>query len=570
MAGGTGTVIKGFIIRFFLGDGVSISAPASGTTVTCNAIGTSPDGVAQFGNNGAGVAVRSTDPAATDPTTISGNVIMNNGGPGVLVGADARDVTIRGNLINTNAGVGIDLVPAGGPAGGDGSTPNAASGPGAGGNDLVFFPDLASAAPSGGGTSVTGSLTVPAAADGEFVVDFYSVSRCDNAPSPGGFGEGAMPIGSIALPAASGPTAIPFTADGLGKVSVGSFVTATATDRFGAGNTSEFSACDQVADTGPEPADVSVSVQNAPNPVTGGYDLGSTVTVTNEGPGDATSVTLTDTLAPGESFVGGGSDPSCSADAGVVTCPLNDLASGDVATVLIVTKTPSVSADTTIHDVFAVSAAEDDTPDNSTLDVSTTVRAPSADFVAGYVPASSTITWLNDATQWSHGDAVATVADPTVAFVGIPGGGPGGPVVVTERACTAPFACTSSFRSHRRFFPVAGGTFGNLVDVSVPSGYGAANPITGIFLDNGSELDWGWSPFKVSFQPNSTGTPSVLPAMRRLDARRSSVRVLDRPVVPMVEPRRVRRPPHRRAVHQRWNVRARPIGRARHRRGIVP
>ena len=493
VAGGTGTVIKGFVIRFFSGDGISVSAPASGTTVTCNAIGTTADGTANFGNTGAGVAVRSTDPAATDPTTISGNVIMNNGGPGVLVGADARNVTIRGNRINTNLGVGIDLVPAGGPSNGDGSTPN---GPGAGGNDLLFFPELASASPSGGGTTVAGSLTVPTAADGEFVVDFYSVSRCDNAPPPGGFGEGAVPIGSIEMPAASVPTTVPFTADGLGMVSVGSFVTATATDGFGAGNTSEFSACAQVADNGPESADLSISVQNAPNPVTGGYDLGSTATVTNQGPGDATGVTLTDTLANGETFVGGGSDPSCSADAGVVTCPLDDLASGVVATVLIVTKTPHVSADATIHDVFAVSAAEDDTPDNSTLDVSTAVRAPSANFVAGYVPVSSSITWLSDATQWSHGEAVATMADPTVASVGIPGGGPGGPVVITRtlvrRAVRlhAGATCTCD-PSH-----ASAGGFGNLVDVNVPSGYGAANPITGVFLDNWSVLGCGLGPVR--------------------------------------------------------------------------
>ena len=46
----------------------------------------------------------------------------------------------------------------------------------------------------------------------------------------------------------------------------------------------------------------------------------------------------------------------------------------------------------------------------------------------------------------------------------------------------------------------------------VPNGYGAANPITGIFLDNWSELDWGWGPFKVSIQPDSTGTPRILPS----------------------------------------------------------
>ncbi len=32
VSGGTGTVIKGFIFRRFDGDGISLSAPASGTT----------------------------------------------------------------------------------------------------------------------------------------------------------------------------------------------------------------------------------------------------------------------------------------------------------------------------------------------------------------------------------------------------------------------------------------------------------------------------------------------------------------------------------------------------------
>ncbi len=91
-----------------------------------------------------------------------------------------------------------------------------------------------------------------------------------------------------------------------------------------------------------ETADVAVtSVLNVPNPVTGGYDLGSTATVTNLGPGDANDVTLTDTLAPGETFVAGGSDPSCTATGGVVTCALGDMPNGDVATVLIITKTPA-------------------------------------------------------------------------------------------------------------------------------------------------------------------------------------------------------------------------------------
>ena len=249
-----------------------------------------------------------------------------------------------------------------------------------------------------------------------------------------------------------------------------------------------------------ETADLALtSVANVPNPVTGGYDLGSTATVTNLGPGDANGVTLTDALAPGETFVAGGSDPSCTAAAGVVTCALGDMPNGDVATVLIITKTPQVGADTTIHDIFTVTTADDVTHGNDTLDVATAVRAPRADFVAGYVPPSGSTTWLSDATQWSHGNPVATTADPTVALVGIPGGGPGGPVVVDERACGAPFACMALRRMFGRFV-LTPGAFGNLVHVSVPSGYGASNPITGVFLDNWSVLGSGWAPFIVSYQ----------------------------------------------------------------------
>jgi uncharacterized repeat protein (TIGR01451 family) len=767
VSGGSGTVIEGFIFRRFSGDGISLSSPASGTTVTCNAIGTSPDGSAEVGVTGAGVAVRSADPAATAPTTISGNIIMHNGGPGVLVDPGARLVSIRGNRIDTNLGVGIDLVSAGGPADGDGPTPNVTSGPGTGGNDLRFTPALSSALSSAGSTNVAGLLTVPSAGGGDLVIEFYSVATCDKDPAPGGFGEGAKPIGSIVLPAPAAPAAVPFVANGLGDVKVGDFVTSTVTDASGSGNTSEFSACAQVvADAGTSSADLSVSgsaspdpasgtgtityaftvhndgpdpaanatllselapglelesmssssgeciavvftvtcdlglvdpgpanavhvtivavapdvgadslfdnhvsaqsstqdpddsnneltvtstvlarrsdlsihkagptevasgdafsytidvsnagpaeadgvtvadplpvgvsflaavpnvctedlgtvscslgplaadeatsidlqvvadevqgdvpvvvsntasvasdrldldpannvseavatsvtptggvqtdveltsVLNVPNPVTGGYDLGSTATVTNVGPGDATGVTLTDTLAPGESFVAGGSDPSCTTAAGVVTCALGDVASGDDASVLIVTKTPEVAADTAIFDTFAVAAPEDGTPGNNTLDVATAVRAPRDDFVAGYVPASRSVTWLSDATQWSHGTPVATVADPTVAIVGVPGGGPGGPVTITERQCGAPFACRTSSRTSGHFFHSPHGVFGNLVDVSVPGGYDASNPITGVFLDNWSILGSGWDPFEVSYQ--SGGTPTTL------------------------------------------------------------
>ena len=160
----------------------------------------------------------------------------------------------------------------------------------------------------------------------------------------------------------------------------------------------------------------------------------------------------------------------------MVTCALGDMASGDVATVLIVTKTPQVSADTTIHDAFAVSAPEDDTPGNDALDVATAVRARRADFVAGYVPASRSTTWLNDATQWSHGDPVATIRRPDRGVRRHPRRRTRRPGhrhrASVRRAVRLHGVCRTNGRSSH----APRGVFGNLIQVSVPSGYGAVEP----------------------------------------------------------------------------------------------
>jgi uncharacterized repeat protein (TIGR01451 family) len=257
------------------------------------------------------------------------------------------------------------------------------------------------------------------------------------------------------------------------------------------------------------------SVVNVPNPVTGGYDLGSTATVTNLGPGDATKVALTDTLAPGETFVAGGSDPRCTANGALVTCALGVLAKGATVSVLIVTRTPKVSQETKIQDAFAVSAPEDSTPANDGATVTTTVEPPRVDFAAAYVPASSHDTWITDATFWARDDPAATMTDPTVAAVGVPGGGHGGPVTITESPCGAPFVCMTRRSSDGRSYPAPSGVFGNLVTITVPQGYGAANPVTGVFLDNWSVAGWGDGLLKVSYLDGATGAfTSQLPWCR--------------------------------------------------------
>ncbi len=68
-------------------------------------------------------------------------------------------------------------------------------------------------------------------------------------------------------------------------------------------------------------SDLSVTKTDSPDPVTVGNNLTYTVTITNNGPGGATGVVLTDTLPVGVTFVSATpSQGSCGEASGVVTC----------------------------------------------------------------------------------------------------------------------------------------------------------------------------------------------------------------------------------------------------------
>jgi len=90
-------------------------------------------------------------------------------------------------------------------------------------------------------------------------------------------------------------------------------------------------------------ADLEVTKSDDNDPVSLGDEVTYTVIVTDNGPSEATDVTLTDTLPAGVIFVSAAPSQgsSCTLAEGIVTCNLGDLANGATATVTIIVTTPA-------------------------------------------------------------------------------------------------------------------------------------------------------------------------------------------------------------------------------------
>jgi uncharacterized repeat protein (TIGR01451 family) len=107
-------------------------------------------------------------------------------------------------------------------------------------------------------------------------------------------------------------------------------------------------------------ADVEVTVSDSADPVPSGDPLIYTVTVTNNGPLDATSVTLIDTLPAEVIFISSTpGSPDCVFSSGTLTCDLGTLAPATSAEVVI-----DVDLDHPVHGTLSntatVTAAEND------------------------------------------------------------------------------------------------------------------------------------------------------------------------------------------------------------------
>jgi len=124
-------------------------------------------------------------------------------------------------------------------------------------------------------------------------------------------------------------------------------------------------------------SNISVTKSDDSDPVFTGGELTYTVTITNNGPDDATGVTLTDMLPGSVTFVSATPiQGTCVEEGGIVTCNIgNMLIDGDpVIVTIIVTAPDAAGAITNTAEVACTSFDLD--PSNNTVEESTIVQSP--------------------------------------------------------------------------------------------------------------------------------------------------------------------------------------------------
>ena len=131
-------------------------------------------------------------------------------------------------------------------------------------------------------------------------------------------------------------------------------------------------------------ADLSVTKTDSPDPVIEGENITYTIVVTNNGPGDANSVTLVDPLDQLVTFVSATpTQGTCGENMGTVTCDLGSIANSATATVTLVVTAPAQAGQQDISNTASVSGAEPDpvTGNDSDTELTTVVppEAPTAD-----------------------------------------------------------------------------------------------------------------------------------------------------------------------------------------------
>jgi uncharacterized repeat protein (TIGR01451 family) len=313
-------------------------------------------------------------------STVSGNAGESSGG----VDNDAGTVTITNSTISGNTGYFGGGVRNGGSMTLKNSTVSGNLAGQAGGVNIIG----GSASLTLTQTLISGNTAAPtgdpelASNSGTVIADDFNLFGHSGDAGVSGFTPGPtdiVPTDSLTaildttLSDNGGPTPTHLLEPGSPAVdAVPAAACATSTDQRGVSRP-QGSACDIGAFEAVPSPDLAVSLADLPDPASIGNDLIYTVAVNNAGLGQATGVTIIDTLPAGVDFVSATSPQgNCAEEAGTVSCTLGDLAGGASAMATVVVR-PTV--DGTITNSAEVSANEtDDNPANDRASETTLVN----------------------------------------------------------------------------------------------------------------------------------------------------------------------------------------------------
>lgn len=174
-------------------------------------------------------------------------------------------------------------------------------------------------------------------------------------------------------------------------------------------------------------ADLSISKSDSPDPVQAGQQLTYVLGVTNNGPFDATTVVLTDTLPSQVSFVSYTSTQgSCSAVSGTVTCSLGTILNASAASVTITANVAPGTSGTISNTASVTSAVSDPVTSNNSATETTLVGAAadlsvavtdSPDPVLTGNPLQYTVTVFNSGPSTATGVALTDTLSSKVSYV---------------------------------------------------------------------------------------------------------------------------------------------------------